>query len=442
MGYHTISGTGHSYGLIAYGADGVERKEAASLFSRTLIGDIAAQSITDVFLFTHGWKGDIPSAIDQYDSWMGALMASADAVRAPAVFADFRPLLIGLHWPSLPWGNESARSDGSFAATAQTGADEMFAKCLANFGDRPEIRAPLHTIFEAARQDMMPDSMPDPVEQAYRALDSALGLGSLGVGAPPDADREGFDPSATYQALNEEGDDFGGFSLSGLLGPLQQLSYWNMKKRARNIGEGGMHAFLKDLQTAPARHGLRIHLMGHSFGAIVISGMLGGPNAAGRLPRPVESVTLVQGAVSLWCYAPIIPFRKAGAGYFSAVLRDGKIAGPLVTTQSRFDKAVGQLYPLASRLHGSASFETGTGAPEYGAIGTYGIQGLAESVQVDAAMQPADGAYGFRPGKVYNLESSRYICKGDGPGGAHSDIGGPEVAHAIWEAAFALAESR
>ena len=40
-------------------------------------------------------------------------------------------------------------------------------------------------------------------------------------------------------------------------------------------------------------------------------------------------------------------------------------------------------------------------------------------------------------GKVYNLESSQYIRHGDGASGAHSDITGPEVAHAIWEAAFA-----
>ena len=37
---------------------------------------------------------------------------------------------------------------------------------------------------------------------------------------------------------------------------------------------------------------LRIHLMGHSFGTIVVSSMIGGPNAVGPLPRPVDSVAL------------------------------------------------------------------------------------------------------------------------------------------------------
>jgi hypothetical protein len=32
------------------------------------------------------------------------------------------------------------------------------------------------------------------------------------------------------------------------------------------------------------------------------------------------------------------------------------------------------------------------------------------------------------------LESSEFICKGGGVTGAHSDISGPEVANAIWQA--------
>ena len=44
---------------------------------------------------------------------------------------------------------------------------------------------------------------------------------------------------------------------------------------------------------------------------------------------------------------------------------------------------------------------------------------------------------GFEPGKIYNLDSSTFIAKGDGVSGAHSDIDGPQVAHAMWQAALA-----
>jgi hypothetical protein len=59
---------------------------------------------------------------------------------------------------------------------------------------------------------------------------------------------------------------------------------------------------------------------------------------------------------------------------------------------------------------------------------------LEEGVE-DLAILPADAAYRFKPGWVYNIESSRVICRGEGSSGAHSDIAHPEVAHAVWEAA-------
>ena len=45
--------------------------------------------------------------------------------------------------------------------------------------------------------------------------------------------------------------------------------------------------------------------------------------------------------------------------------------------------------------------------------------------------------YQFEPGKIYNLEASQFIKQMDGMSGAHSDIDGPQVAHAIWQAALA-----
>ena len=437
MGYHTIGDAGIQYGLIAFDGTGIERDEASRKFSDTLIEQVSNDAVTNIFFFSHGWKGDVPAAVDQYDRWIGALVNSPDMKAAQQIIPNFRPLFVGLHWPSLPWGSEQARSDGSFAAEDKPDPDQLLAGAIADFGDRPEIRAALQTIFDSARIDISPDSLPPDVQRAYLDLNAALGLGSGGVSAPPDADREGFDPEASYEAVNDEEANFGALTIGGILAPLGQLSYWNMKKRARTVGEGGMHEFLLALQRATSTKNTKIHLMGHSFGTIVISGMLSGPNAKSPLERPIDSVALVQGAVSLWCYSPNIPFPHAGPGYFSHVLPDGKVGGPLITTQSRFDKAVGQLYPLASRIAGSASF--GTGLPEFGAIGTYGLQGLDDAIHKDTLMLPVGGNYGFEPKKVYNLEASQYICHGDGASGAHSDIAGGEVAHAIWEAALVSA---
>jgi hypothetical protein len=371
-----------------------------------------------------------------------SIASSGDSEKAKDHFPNFRPLFVGLHWPSRPFGDEEV-GEASFAAgPSALNANALLQKYLERLGDRPEIRKPLEIIIKEARRNNSPDQLPSHIVQAYLDLNEALGLKSEGVVAPPDADREGFDPEGSYEAGNEGSASFSGgvINLGGLLGPLRQLSYWTMKKRARTIGEGGMYEFLKNMQTATGDSRASIHLMGHSFGTIVVSGMLGGPNANGKLLRPVDSVALIQGAASLWCYAAEIPFDGVGAGYFSPILADQKVRGPIVTTQSTHDQAVSIFYPLASRIKGSANFAQTF--PEFGAIGAFGLQGIPDASRTEIRMLGASGAYAFAPRRIYNVDGSQFIARMEGVSGAHSDIAGPEVAHLIWAAAFASAGSQ
>lgn len=438
MGFRKIPQTEISYGLISFDSQGVERTDdPEGRMSDALLRLAEAQPFTNVFLFSHGWKGDVPAAIDQYDRWIKAFDDVANQTQATQALPGFRPLYIGLHWPSQPWGDEELGGPGSFGIAPGVTADSLLQAYLDRLGDSPAIRSALQVIVDEARRNAAANTLPDHVREAYLALDRELGLGSAGVGAPPDADRRAFDPDEAFAAGNQS-PNFGGLSLGGILGPLRQLSYWTMKKRARTVGEGEIHGLIKALQRATAAKGTRFHLMGHSFGCIVVSSALGGPNARTPLERPIDSVALVQGAVSLWTFSPSIPWPKAGAGYFSPILPDGKVRGPLITTRSRHDTAVGNLYPLASQVRGSPSFAPG-GFPEYGAIGAFGMRGLPESIALDSPMLGTDREYGFEQGKVYNLEASQFIAKKEGASGAHNDIAGPEVAHAIWQAALASA---
>lgn len=427
------------YALVSFDAGGGERTDDRDgRMTERVLAEAAAEPVTDAFFFCHGWKGDVPAAVDQYDRWIGALLGQADDHRRMAeVVPGFRPLFIGLHWPSLPFGDESLGGTSFAPGVPGTPAD-LLESWVAVLGENPQVRASLAIILDEARRNAAATTLPPRAVAAYRELNDALGLGSDGPGGAPDADRGPFDPEAAFVNGNVQGAAFGGGLLGGLLGPLRQLSYWTMKKRGRTIGESGMHDFLKRLLSETAGRGMRVHLMGHSFGCVVVSSMLGGPGGQASLSRPVASVALVQGAVSLWSYAPSIPFVGAGTGYFSQTLPLGKVGGPLITTRSRHDTAVGRLYPLASQLRGSASFAPGS-FPELGAVGAWGLQGLAEAIRQEMRMLPADGEYGFSGGRVYNLEASEYIAKGGGVSGAHSDIDGPEVAHALWQAALVAA---
>ena len=179
---------------------------------------------------------------------------------------------------------------------------------------------------------------------------------------------------------------------------------------------------------------VRFHLAGHSFGCIVVSAtLLGRPD--GAVLRPVQSVALLQGALSHWSYCDDIPSARGQAGYFHRIVAEGRVRGPIVVTLSEWDSAVGRLYPIGAGAKRRVSFAPGE-LPKYGALGAFGARGPGLEI-VDQEMLPADADYHFEPGCIYNLESSRFIRHGDGLSGAHSDIAGVEVAHAVWQAALA-----
>jgi hypothetical protein len=436
MPIEAVPGTDVRYYLIPFDAAGRERTEdSGEPLSRRVLDVLTREPITDVFLMSHGWKGDVPAAREQYGRWIGAMArCAADLARMRQVRPGFLPLLIGLHWPSLPYGDESLGSV-SFAVAGGEPVEALVEQAAERIADTPAARAALHTIFTAAEEDVAPSTLPPKVRAAYQVLDREAALGDDGAAAPPGADREPFDPERYYQAAQEEAVSFGDFGMGGMLTLLQQLSFWKMKDRARRFGETGGFELLTALQRAAPGRDVRFHLMGHSFGCIVMSATVAGPGGRGTLARPVHSLALVQGAFSLWAYCSAIPVAAGKAGYFAPVVADRKVAGPVITTQSEFDTAVGRLYPLGAGVARQVSFAPGE-LPRYGAVGTFGIRGPGLDI-VDLEMLPADGTYPFAPGKVHNLESSRYIREGGGLSGAHSDIAHAEVAHAVWEAAGA-----
>ena len=122
----------------------------------------------------------------------------------------FRPLLVGLHWPSLPFGDEElgGGSDISFAAPGTAAALPDTPALVDAYADRiadtPAARAALETIFAAAAADTAPLELPPEVADAYRVLDREAGLGAGGPASAPGSDREPFDPEAAYESVLDE----------------------------------------------------------------------------------------------------------------------------------------------------------------------------------------------------------------------------------------------
>jgi len=435
MPYCEIPGTSSRYALLAFDQKGCEVREGPGgvngLMSEELLQSVQKDPPQDIFLFSHGWLNDVPAATERYNRWIKALVE-----RTPESERG-RSLYIGLHWPSLPWGDEELGADGSFAAGDGISLDDLKQLYIERFGDEEPIRSALGVIFHEARVNAGATTLEESVAAAYLQLNAALGgLEAGGVAAAPGDDCERFDPELSFQlaSVSSSGYGFGAFNVGGpFLEILRWLSFWTMKKRARTIGESGMHDFIARMQSAcPAR----IHLIGHSFGCIVVSSMIGGPGGNSSLLRAVESAVLVQGAVSLWAYASAIP-PAAGhppGYYYHRVIEGGAVNGPVVTTRSEHDRIVRYAYPAASFVTGDVAFDaTNNELPPYGGIGMFGICGVAKAE--NRQMLDQNGRYGFKPGGVYNLDGSQYIRAGGGISGAHSDICGPEVANAILQAA-------
>ncbi|MGY1636060.1 hypothetical protein ACI78V_05340 [Geodermatophilus sp. SYSU D00742] len=441
MGAEPAPGSAGRYHLVAFDAAGNEQPGATGPYSRELAARLARQVPTDVFVLSHGWNGDVPAARRQYGAWVAAMAdCQEDRAAADARPGGLRPVVVGVHWPSKAWGDEDL-GPASFAlpTVGSAGSDDGVARLVdsaaTSLGDTPAVRESVRTVADSALDDPVPATLPGPVRAAYQRLDAALGLGAEGEGASPERDRAAFDPEAVYQAcLAQDLASFGSTSLGGLLAPLRVLTFWHMKRRARDVGATGVASLLADLQEAAPQ--ARFHLMGHSFGCIVVSSAAAG---GGRGPRrPVTSLALVQGAMSLWSFCSAIPTDPGRTGFFHRVLADGLVAGPVVVTTSVHDRAVRTFYPIGAGLRGQVDFLPDR-LPTYGAIGTFGVRGPGIEV-VDDDLRPVGEPYDLRPGVVYDLRADDVIRNGSGVMGAHSDITRPAVAHAVWQAALAASD--
>jgi hypothetical protein len=442
--------TSLEYYLISFDKNSNEcRPQEGRLISEEVLAVLAKEPITDVFLMSHGWLGDVPAAKNQYQRWITAMAKNqADIQKMQQVRPGFNPLLIGLHWPSKPWGNENLDATASFDTTEDSQVNDLIEEYAHQVSDTEATREALRTVFSAGIDyDTPPENLSPELLQAYQVLIQEASLSSEDEDTKEWNENEplDLDPESVYQAsLTEETADvsFGiGESMEAawdkfLIVP-RLLSYWKMKNLARQIGQTSGFELLKKLQQT-ANDDVRFHLMGHSFGTIVVSATIAGIRSNNKLVRPVNSLALIQGAVSLWSYSAKVPDRNNLAGYFYPIITEGRVAGPIITTQSRYDTAVGKAYLIAGKIglqmRQDIDFApTSVSYPSIGGIGTYGIQGEGLDI-TNQDMLTVEKSYNFQPGKIYNLNSDEFIK--DGNKDAHSAIDKPEVAHAVWSAAL------
>ncbi|MBD0670478.1 hypothetical protein [Streptomyces sp. CBMA156] len=449
--------TGEPVWDLVFDEKGVLTAPAAGDF----LDEVTAEGVRELFVFSHGWGTSDQHARELYGA-MFPLIREAGSGTAGLGTVGFA----GVFWPSLwfpptpatpppavaaPQAGDGAVVDLSAGTAAVSGAD-IAASLATGFADPEQQR----TVTEIGRlidegaaagpgeTDQAKEQRLVGIQQLIRSLVPPPGAGGEFEDAGETALLLDTDPKASYQAAAEAfgsappgsstqgiGDWFGN-ALNGAKDALRVLSFSVMKARAGDIGRNGLGPLLAALHGREP--GVRVHLLGHSFGARLVSFALAGVGPAAD--SPVASLLLIQGAFSHWAFAHAQdnPFGSAGA--LNAF--GDRVHGPLVATFSVHDWAVGIWYPKASFLARQDSEADVAG--RWDGMGADGYQAVAPA---EERVMPADGGtdYAFVPGTFYRVNAAAVIdnVEGEPFSGAHSDIRKPQVAALATAAAAAHA---
>ena len=389
-----------------------------------------ADEATDVLVVSHGWNNDMEEAQALYER----IAASLDEVRGrPDVGGSDRSVAIcGVLWPSKRFAERSLVSGGAAAAGA---ADPHLAEDVRDLGtafDGAEAEAALK---EAA--DLAPE-LEHSAEARRRYADLLRSLVTREESEPSDAIDQFFDldgdelmdriETAAFDLMTEvpppeeTGAAAGLGSAQGLLGGLaskgrmllNMVTYYEMKNRAGTIGAGTVGPVLADNVVGRAR----LHLAGHSFGGRLVTAA-----ASVQQPGAVASMSLLQAAFSHNAFAQ--DWKPGRDGAYRSLVTSGIVDGPVVITHTRHDVAVGIAYAMASRIAGQQDSAIGDASSTYGGLGSNGAQHTPEAV--DGRLRKVGSTYDLERGRLHNLLADEFVS-------GHSDVSGPEVAAAVWQA--------
>ncbi len=203
---------------------------------------------------------------------------------------------------------------------------------------------------------------------------------------------------------------------SGIRNLLNYTTYYQMKERAGLVGANGLNPILRALKAGHS--GLKLHLVGHSFGGRLVTATVAGAGNATLLQ--VHTLSLLQAAFSHYGFSE--KWDDTQNGFFRRVVAGRAVSGPTIITCTANDKAVGLAYPIASLLTGQVAAGIGDKNDKYGGIGRNGAQKTPEAT--DMSLLDVQGPYQLTNGRVHNLSTDRFIKD-------HGDVHNKQVVYAV-----------
>jgi len=395
-----------------------------------LLNDIRTQGFTDFIVISLGWNNDMAEARYSYDHILG--FVSNELVTANLIGKKFG--ILGIYWPSKKFAEEELIA-GEEAAGIEVSLEVDYIQ---------EQITELHGFFDDRRSDAYLMQISQQIERAeygdtdkyevYEAVselfrpilrhqeeqpdeDAAVTLNTSNieeiiVSLEPDDEQvkkpAGGGAAASIGDLDNSSDMEGGAAgsvsfkvlLGGLRNVLNLATYYQMKERAGKVGALGLNPLIRRIQNENPE--LKIHLIGHSFGARLVTAAIAGVSADQALK--VQSLILLQAAFSHFSFARQYDEQKDGS--FRHIIDQANVKGAMVISHTCNDKAVGLAYTIASRVAKQVANEMGGRNDFYGGLGSDGAQATPE-VKTYQLVQGTN--YIFEPSCIYNLQADSSI---------------------------------
>ena len=411
-----------------------------------LLAGLTTNQTTDLLVISHGWNNDEADARNLYQRLVPLIAAE---IRNLPALDNRRFAVLGVLWPSKKFADDELTAGGAASITTASASDGLIDRLreLQDFFDGddtahsiqqaiaeaphltqdPNARIRYVALMKAivARMTHIPDSEPEDVSAGRLNREEPDALLTRLSDITPD-DTGGSEGATTIgtavdmQLGGEQGGAEGLFDFSGFLNGARNLlnftTYYQMKARAGQVGVLGLNPVL--VRVRAERPACRLHLIGHSFGARLVTAATAGPTDASVLP--VATLSLLQGAFSHYGFAE--NYQPGKNGFFRSVLTEHKVTGPILISQTHNDLAVGLAYAIASRIADQVGLAIGDENDLYGGMGANGAQktpGASTRFTLNGG-----SPFAFLPGGVYNLNADNTIHE-------HSDICHPEVGRAI-----------
>jgi hypothetical protein len=392
-----------------------------------VIDELRAGRFTEAYCFSHGWNNTFADALTLYTQFFGGYLD----LRAKRNLQgkDYRPLFIGMHWPSialvLPWergpkiaGGETRPEQNDEEMRAMIGL--MLGESEANqfykltergsltAQEAQELAGILQRFYSGVADGSTARPEIDQIVGSWHDLEAAANEAAPDYDAPPG--KFGAESHDSPQAA---------FSAKDILDPrgaLRVTTVLIMKDRAGLVGTQGVAEILSRILDATKNP---VRLIGHSYGSRV---MLTAVSVPLGLPRKVDSLLLLQPAVNRYCFAVLIPDLGVKGGFVPALDR---VQRPIFSTFSRDDAPLRYLFQFAARrLKDLGELRAAASEPSiYAALGGYGAAGMIPADYHEAPMQDVGGAYPrFEKLRVLGVDGSGKI-------NGHGDIRSP---YACW----------